>query len=149
MKLKSTEFNDYFFLPKTFGYKFGNKVPTLYVKDIPEGTTSLALAVYDSEVVYYDRELTYWLVWDIPVDIGEFSDTNLPPGVTQGTNDNGTVGFYGPTLERETHHIHFLIFALNFSLGLGPSTQRKEFDQAVNGSYIDHADLIGIFSADR
>jgi phosphatidylethanolamine-binding protein (PEBP) family uncharacterized protein len=69
--------------------------------------------------------------------------------VTQGTNDNGTVGFYGPTLERETHHIHILIFALNFSLGLGPSTQRKEFDQAVNGSYIDHADLIGIFSADR
>lgn len=149
MKLKSTDFNDYYYLPKTCGYKFGNKVPALQVKDVPEGTTSLALAVYDSDVMYYDRELTHWLVWDLPVDIGEFSDSNLPPSAVQGTNDMGTTGYYGPTLEREIHHIHFLIFALSADLLLDPSAGRKEFDAAVNGSFIDHADLIGMYQPDR
>jgi Raf kinase inhibitor-like YbhB/YbcL family protein len=145
MKIKSTDFNDYFFLPKTFGYKEGNKMPTLYVEDVPQGTTNLALAVYDSEVVYYDRELTYWLVWNIPVNIGDFSNENLPAGVVQGTNDMGTVGFYGPTIDREIHHIHFLIFALDSELYLSSTTKRKEFDTAVNGRYLDHADLIGMY----
>lgn len=149
MKLKSTDFNDYFFLPKTCGYKFGNKAPTLYVEDIPQGTTNLALAVYDSEVVYYDRELTHWLVWNLPVDIGEFSDDNLPAGVVQGTNDNGTVGYYGPTLDREIHHIHFLVFALSSELFLNYSAGRKEFDMAVNGRLIDHADLVGMYQPQR
>lgn len=149
MKIKSTDFNDYFFLPNTCGYKFGNKVPTLYVEDIPEGTTNLALAVYDGDVMYYDRELTHWLVWDIPINIGEFSDDNLPPGTVQGTNDIGTVGYYGPTLEREIHHIHFLVFALNIELGLDPSARRKEFDTAVNGRSLDHADLIGMYQPQK
>ncbi|HVS58530.1 MAG TPA: YbhB/YbcL family Raf kinase inhibitor-like protein [Candidatus Saccharimonadales bacterium] len=149
MKLKSTDFNDYFFLPKSCGYKFGNKPPTLYAKDLPEGTTNLALAVYDTEVVYYDRELTYWLVWNLPIDVGEFSDDTLPAGAIQGTNDMGTVGYYGPTLEREIHHIHFLLFALNSELLLGPSAGRKEFDAAVNGRFIDHADMVGMYQPER
>lgn len=149
MKIKSTDFNDYFFLPKTCGYKFGNKAPTLYVQDVPEGTTNLALAVYDADVTYYDRELTHWLVWNLPVDIGEFSDDTLPDGAIQGMNDIGTVGYYGPTLEREIHHIHFLIFALNSDLLLTSSARRKEFDTAVNGRFIDHADLIGMYQPQR
>lgn len=147
MKLKSTDFNDYFYVPTTCGYKFGNKVPTLYVQDVPQGTTNLALAVYDSDVMYYDRELTHWLVWNLPFDIGEFSDDNLPPGTEQGTNDMGTVGYYGPTLEREIHHIHFLVFALSSKLSLDSSAKRKEFDEAINGIFLDHADLIGMFSS--
>lgn len=149
MKIKSTDFNDYFFLPKSCGYKFGNKIPTLYVQDVPPGTTNLALAVYDSDVTYYDRELTHWLVWDLPPDIGEFSDDTLPPGAIQGTNDIGTVGYYGPTLDREIHHIHFLVFALNADLHLDPSARRREFDTAVNGRFIDHADLIGMYQPQR
>lgn len=149
MKIKSTDFNDYFFLPNSCGYKFGNKAPTLYVEDVPEGTTNLALAVYDGDVMYYDRELTHWLLWDLPLDIGEFSDDNLPTGTVQGTNDSGTVGYYGPTLYREIHHIHFLVFALNFELRLDPSARRKEFDTAVNGRSLDHADLIGMYQPQR
>ena len=149
MKLKSTDFNDYFSLPKTCGYKFGNKMPSLFVENLPQGTTNLALAVYDSDVMYYDRELTHWLAWDIPIDVGEFSDDNLPPGVIQGTNDMGTVGYCGPTLEREIHHIHFLIFALNSGLYLGSSSGRTEFDAAVNGKFIDHAALVGMYQPNK
>jgi Raf kinase inhibitor-like YbhB/YbcL family protein len=114
---------------------------------VPPGTTSLALVVYDTEVVYYDRELTYWLVWNLPIDIGEFSDQNLPTGAVQGMNDSGTIGFYGPTLERENHHIHFLLFALKSNLNLGSSANRKEFDSAVKGNSIEHSDLIGIYQS--
>lgn len=149
MKLKSTDFNDYFFLPKTCGYKFGNKAPTLYVEGVPAGTTNLALVVYDSDVVYYDRELTHWLVWNLPIDIGEFSDESLPPGAIQGANDMGTVGYYGPTLEREIHHIHFQLFALSSKLFIDSSAGRKEFDAAVNGMFVDHAELIGMYQPDK
>lgn len=149
MKLKSTDFNDYFFLPKTCGYKFGNKTPTLYAENLPPGTTSLALAVYDTDVVYYDRELTYWLVWNLPANIGEFSGDKLPSGAIQGKNDSGTVGYYGPSLDREIHHVHFLLFALNSELYIDSSATRKEFDTAVNGIFIDHADLVGMYQPQR
>jgi Raf kinase inhibitor-like YbhB/YbcL family protein len=145
MKIKSTDFNDYFFLPETCGYKQGNQMPTLYVEDVPAGTTNLALAIYDSDVQYYDRELTHWLVWGLPYDTGQFTVDNLPPTAVQGTNDMGTVGYYGPTLEREIHHIHFLVFALNYGLFLDSTAGRKEFDAAVNGIIIEHADLVGLY----
>jgi Raf kinase inhibitor-like YbhB/YbcL family protein len=148
MKLKSKEFNNYFFLPKTCGYRFGNKAPSLYVEDVPQNATSLALAVYDSDVIYDNVELTHWLVWNLPVDVGEFSDDNLPSGAVQGTNDMGIVGYSGPMLARETHHINFLIFALNTDLVLDSTSKRGSFDRAVNGNYIDHASLVGIFQFD-
>lgn len=145
MKLKSTDFNDYNLLPISCGYSFGNKMPTLYVEDIPSGTKNLAVTIYDSDVLYYDRELTHWLAWDVPIEIGEFTDINLPPGVVQGTNDMGTLGYYGPVLEREIHHIHFLIFALKDGLNLGTLSGRKDFDAAVTVKYIDHSDLVGMY----
>lgn len=148
MKLKSQEFNDYFFLPKTSGYRFGNKVPSLYVEDVPQNTNNLALLVFDSDVIYGDKELTHWLVWNLPVNISEFSNDNLPPGVAQGTNDIGGVGYYGPMLARGIHHIHFIIFALNIQLALDSTSTRNLFDEALNGNFIDHASLTGMFQAD-
>jgi Raf kinase inhibitor-like YbhB/YbcL family protein len=143
MRLKSNDFNDYYFVPKTCGYRLGNKVPSLYVEGVPENATDLALVVYDPDVSY--GELTHWLVWNLPVDIGEFTDNNLPPGAIQGTNDMGTVGYYGPTFTNGLHHIHFLIFALNIYLPLDSGSNRLFFDSAVRNNFIDHASLIGMY----
>ena len=145
MKLKSKDFNDYYLLPKTCGYATGNKAPSLYVEDVPEGATTLALVVYDSDILYGTKELTYWLVWNLPVDVGEFSSDNLPEGAMQGTNDMGVAGYSGPMLSRDIHHVHFLIFALNIEITFDSRANRSNFDDAVNGKFLDHATLTGMY----
>jgi Raf kinase inhibitor-like YbhB/YbcL family protein len=145
MKIKSNDFNDYYFLPKTCGYRFGNKPPNLHIENVPQDATSLALYVFDSDVIYNEKELTHWLLWNIPVDIGELSVDNLPSGIVQGTNDMGVVGYSGPFLKRDIHHIHFIIFALNSPLDLNSTSTRKAFDDAINANFIEHASLIGMF----
>lgn len=147
MKLKSNEFNDYFFLPKTCGYNSGNKAPSLFIEDIPNNATSLAMLVFDSDVIYGDKELTYWLLWNLPPDIGEFSSDNLPSSVVQGTNDMGIVGYSGPMLARNIHHVHFLIFALDIEITLDSSATRNLFDDAVNGKFLEHASLTGMYQS--
>lgn len=148
MKIKSNEFNDYFYLPKTCGFRYGNKAPSLFVEEVPQNASSLALYVFDSDVIYGEKELTHWLAWNIPVDIGTFSSDNLPASVVQGTNDMGSVGYSGPMLAREIHHIHFIIFALNTPLALDSTSTRRSFDEAVNANFIDHASITGMYQAD-
>jgi Raf kinase inhibitor-like YbhB/YbcL family protein len=144
MRLKSADFNDYFYLPDTCIYSQGNMLPNLNIDNIPDGTTNLALVMYDSDIMYDDRELTYWIVWGLPIDIGDISNLKLPPGAVEGTNDMGTVGYYGPTLQRAIHHVHFQAFALNSDLNLDSSCRRGDFNAALNGHFLDHADLVGM-----
>jgi len=145
MKILSKEFNDYYYLPNTAGYRLGNKPPSLYLEDVPQNAVSLALVVYDSTVIYGEKELTYWMVWNLPVTIGEFTNENLPPEAVQGTNDMGTVGYFGPLLARGVNHVHFVVFALSSQLTLDSTAKRNDFDEAVNGNFIDHADITGMF----
>ncbi|MDB5183041.1 MAG: hypothetical protein JWO47_825 [Candidatus Saccharibacteria bacterium] len=145
MNIKSSEFNDYYLLPDSCGFNKGNRPPSLQITDVPPNATSLALYVFDSDVIYGEKELTHWLLWNIPVDIGEFSSDNLPAQVVQGTNDMGAVGYSGPMLAREIHHIHFVVFALDSTLDLDSSSTRESFDQAVTANFIDHAAIIGMY----
>jgi hypothetical protein len=146
MKLKSNDFNDYYFLPRNCGYRLGNKPPSLIISEVPATAISLALVVYDPDVGY--GEMTSWIVWNLPINITELSADNLPPSAMQGTNDLGTVGYAGPAPTSGIHHINFLLFALNAQPELVAGANREAFDWAVQNSYMENARLIGMYAAE-
>jgi hypothetical protein len=62
---------------------------------------SIALIMHSTETVATDEPWIHWVIWNIPVDLGEFSEgvpqtEELPDGSRQGVNSGATIGYVGP-----------------------------------------------------
>lgn len=97
---------------------------------------------------------THWLIWNIPggttslpqgLPIGP--GLTAPPGARQGLNDAGDAGYFGPKPPSGVHHYHFLIFALDAPLTLGPEARRDTLVGAMRGHVLAKGELIGTYAA--
>lgn len=145
MKLSSTDFGDGEPLPFSSGMEQGNEAPRLQFTDVPPATSSLALLVHDPDAPVGD--FTHWLAWNIPPTTTELVADNLPSGVQQGVNDMGEPGFAGPAPPSGTHHYHFVLYALDTSPNLPPTTDRQLFEQTIKDHIVGKAELVGLYSA--
>ncbi|HEY6898489.1 MAG TPA: YbhB/YbcL family Raf kinase inhibitor-like protein, partial [Rhodocyclaceae bacterium] len=104
----------------SFGCTGGNVSPALSWKNLPAGTQSLALTVYDPDAPT-GSGWWHWVVYDIPASVSELpggignSDKpQLPGGGLQGRTDFGKPGWGGPCPPKgdKPHRYTFTLHAL-------------------------------------
>lgn len=108
-----------------------NKSPQLSWKNVPEGTKSFAITMYDPDAPT-GSGFWHWIVFDIPANVNELV-TNagnveldlLPQGVIQSITDYGIKGFGGPCppMGDTPHRYIITVYALKVDkLGLNEDT---------------------------
>lgn len=102
----------------SFGCKGGNVSPALSWKDLPAGTHSLALTVYDPDAPT-GSGWWHWVVYDIPATTTSLPSAagvkaDLPAGAKQARNDYGVRNFGGacPPPGDMPHRYIFTLHAL-------------------------------------
>ena len=140
MELMSPAFKHNGFIPVRFTCEGIDINPPLTIKDIPQGTKSLALIVDDPDAPM--GTWVHWVVYDIPVRSSIDEDTI--PG-KQGMNDFGRKDYGGPCPPSGTHHYFFKIYALDEKLNLKEGITKKDLEKAMEGHILDRAELIGLY----
>ncbi|OGS45299.1 MAG: hypothetical protein A2539_08755 [Elusimicrobia bacterium RIFOXYD2_FULL_34_15] len=141
MKLVCPEFKNYDYIPQKFTCEGKNINPTLIIEDIPKGTKSLALVVYDPDAP--GGTFVHWLVYDIPVTNKIEEDTI--PG-KQGSNNMDRKSYGGPCPPRgNPHHYFFKMYALVTELNFSNGIDMQTLEKSVKGKILDTAELIGLY----
>jgi len=109
-----------------FGCTGSNVSPELHWRNIPPGTQSLALQVYDPDAPT-GSGFWHWAIYNIPPNVTKLaqgagnSPSTLPPGAFGGNTDfmdtgvtggNGNYGGPCPPAGDKPHHYTFTLFAL-------------------------------------
>jgi len=145
LKLTSTAFEDGGEIPRIFGYKNGNKHPTLFVSDMPEGTEYLALIMDDPDAMgAVGKVWVHWVVWNIwPVSNTGVVDYNQ---ASEGMTDFGEVGYGGPAPPDKRHTYVFKLYALDSKLVLPDKSTKADVEKAMEGHIIEQTQLTGTYA---
>lgn len=112
---------------------------------------SYAVVMHDPDAPSGD--FTHWVVYNLPE-----GTTQLPPdlptvdeladlgGASQGQNDHGGVGYFGPRPPAgPPHHYLFEVYALDAPLDVAPGASRAQVEQAMSGRVRAKGVLIGLY----
>ena len=131
-----------------------NISPPLTWTRVP-GAQAYALIVEDPDA---PRELPFvhWMAWNIPGEaaslpegIGNVAHPLSPQGMTQGKNDNGSYGWFGPRppTGHGVHRYYFQIFALDEPLEMGANTPLEELVNALKAHTIAEGQMVATYEA--
>jgi Raf kinase inhibitor-like YbhB/YbcL family protein len=81
-------------LANAFGCAGTNKQPSLTWSNVPAGTRSLAVTMFDVDAPT-GSGFWHWVAWDLPATSHSLG-TTLPAAAVSGTNDAGQLGYAGP-----------------------------------------------------
>ena len=145
LKLTSSSFSDGGEIPRIFGYKNGNKHPTLFVSEMPEGTEYLALIMDDPDAMgAVGKVWVHWVVWNIwPVSNTGVVDYNQ---ASEGMTDFGEVGYGGPAPPDKRHTYVFKLYALDTKLDLPEGSTKADVEKAMEGHIIEQTQLTGTYA---
>ena len=124
-----------------------NLSPELYWSDVPKGTKSFAVTVFDPDV-NNESGWWHWLLYNIPADIrslprgaGNPSLNLAPKGSVQGLTDLAEHGYHGvcPDEGDDVHNYRFTVYALDTEVLDVPETG---IVMPAEVSYMVHAHLI-------
>lgn len=157
LQLTSTSFTDGALMPATYTCDDKNISPPLTIQGVPAGTVSLVLVMDDPDIpeaVKAERGIEvfdHWVLYNLPPDI-----TTLPEGAglgMEGLNSAGTIGYRGPCppteYEPTTHRYIFRLYALSDSLNFIKTPTLAEVEAVAEGSILEKAELIGLYSRVR
>jgi Raf kinase inhibitor-like YbhB/YbcL family protein len=114
--------------------------PPLEIKDIPEGTHTLALIVEDPDAP--SGTFDHWIVWNIKPKA--FIDENSNPGIS-GNNSAGLTGYHPPCPPKGAHRYFFHVFALDSQLELTPGETKEKLQQAMEKHILAQTTLMGYY----
>ena len=137
-----------------FGCKGDNQSPQLSWSDVPEGTKSFALTVYDPDA---PTGSGWWhcILYNIPADTrslavgaGKENSNLLPAGSVQGRNDYGNRAFGGacPPAGHGKHRYQFKLTALDVEkLELGVDASAALIGFMLNSHSIESTLLEAVY----
>ena len=153
LDVSSPAFNAGAPIPEMYGAEGQNISPPLRWEAGPAGTQSYAVIMEDPDVGE-EPPFVHWILYNVPADammLGEAVPGTpwlpKPKGALQGTNDHGSVGYFGPKPPRgePAHPYHFQVFALDTMLELPHGASRAEFLDAIRGHVLASGELVGTF----
>lgn len=146
MELSSPDFENNGLIPSRFTCDGENVNPNLEIKNIPEGTESLALIMDDPDAP--NGTYTHWAVWNIDPSTDKIISGSLPIGAVEGETSFGETGYGGPCPPTGIHRYFFKLYALSSELDLDPSTKVEELMEAIEAAKIGECELIGLYTRD-
>lgn len=144
MKLWSPAFKHNTFIPQKYTCDGENINPPLVIEEIPKQAKSLVLIVDDPDAPM--GTFTHWLLWNIPPDIHEIKEGEIPAGAVRGLNDFGKLNYGGPCPPSGVHRYFFNLYALDEILALREGSSRKELESTMEPFIIAQAILMGKYS---
>ena len=119
----------------------------LQINEAPEGTVCYAVYMDDPDAKpLCGYNWVHWLAMNIAQSsIPEDFSRTAQGTVVQGTNDNGTVGYAGPTPPDRDHTYVITVYALDAELTLSEGFSKTEFAEAIQGHVLASATLEGIY----
>lgn len=141
LQLSSPAFSENGQLPNKYGHAFQNISPPLTITGVPDEARTLALVMDGPDVP--GGEFAYWLVWNIPPDIGTIPEGwELPESVIEGRNSSGhsDSGYYGPgPPNRQTYR--FKLFAVDITVPLPRGATKQALGVAIDGHIVAQTQL--------
>lgn len=133
-------------MDKKYGGDVGNKSPPLEWTGAPDRTKELALICHDPDAPL-PHGFTHWVVYNIPAKVTKLDEGQGPDIFTPGVNGRGKTGYMGPYPPNGhgLHHYYFWVYALGKELKLKPGLDRAQLLDAMAGSILEQARLVGTY----
>jgi Raf kinase inhibitor-like YbhB/YbcL family protein len=155
MEITSPAFPDGGEIPREFGAASLNQSPPLAWTEPHSETRSLVIVMIDIDAG--ERGCVHWLLCGIPGDYGFLprgvGNRPIPLGIGQavnGTNDFGSLGYRGPTLEGAVERRYlFRLIALDANLPFTPGMNRDDVETLMESHVVGEAGLIGRYVPER
>ncbi len=133
---------------------FDNISPPLSWTSVPDAK-AWAVIVEDPDA---PRELPFvhWMIWNIrgeahglPEHVPTTEYVATPVGGTQGRNDMGGYGWFGPRppAGHGVHRYYFQVFALDDRVEMGPDTPLWELLNALKGHTLAKGEMMATYEA--
>ena len=148
MKLTSPAFASGQNMPVMYSCDGANINPPLKFEAVPVEARSLVLIMDDPDVPEYiraDGVWDHWIVFDIPPEVTEVHEGQMPPGVP-GQGTGGDRVYVGPCPPDGAHRYCFRLYALDQELSIKPGSSKAEVVQAMRGHVLEIAELIGMYN---
>jgi Raf kinase inhibitor-like YbhB/YbcL family protein len=151
--LSSAGFKNGAAIPVEFTCDGADESPPLTWDEAPGNTASLTLLCEDPDAP--GGTFIHWVLYDIPP-----MTHALPQGVPKGptvsslggakqgkTSFRGALGYGGPCPPKgPAHHYHFILVALDKSLGLGPGATHEQVVEAMKGHELGRGEIVGTYA---
>lgn len=145
MRLDSPHFTRGESLPKRFTAAGENLSPSLTFHEPPAGAGSFALLCEDPDAP--GKTWTHWILFNLPASAAALPEglarRQYPlPGVSQGLNDFGGLGYAGPLPPPgQKHRYIFRLYAVSGVLKLAPGIEKTALLRALDGKTLGQAEL--------
>ncbi|HVT86593.1 MAG TPA: YbhB/YbcL family Raf kinase inhibitor-like protein [Chitinophagaceae bacterium] len=140
LTISSSAFGQNEMIPEKYTCDGVNISPPLDIKGVPEQAKCLALIIDDPDAPM--GTWVHWVMWNIPVT--HHLKENTVHG-TQGINDFKKHTYGGPCPPSGTHRYFFKIYALDETLKLPATTNKKQLERAMSGHILAFGELIGLY----
>ncbi len=145
MNLTSTAFSYGEPIPVKFSCKGDDVSPALAWTEPPAGTQSVALIMDDPDAPM--GTWVHWVLFNLPAETRSLAENFQPvTPIIVGKNSWGKNTYGGPCPPSGTHRYFFKLYALDTSLDLSSSADKKAVLAAMEGHILAQAELMGTFS---
>ena len=145
MNLTSPAFTQGQPIPVKFSCKGADLSPAIAWTEPPADTKSFALIMDDPDAPV--GNWVHWVLFNIPASARALPEAaTFADGSVQGTTSAHSVGYHGPCPPSGTHRYFFKLYALDTTLNLSSSADKKSVLAAIEGHILAQAELMGTFS---
>lgn len=142
MKLFSNDFQNNTKMDPKFTCDGDHIRPHLAWSEIPEGTKSLSLGMFDPDAP--GNGFLHWLVVNLPVQELKLNSLDaLPASASQMKNDAGKLDYHGPCPPSGEHRYQFTLYALDVE-SINPNDY-NDFLQQANEHLVDKVTITGLY----
>jgi Raf kinase inhibitor-like YbhB/YbcL family protein len=147
MKITSPVFQEGGTIPLKYTCEGQNVSPPLKFIEIPVEAKSLVLIVEDPDA--QAKPWVHWLVFNIPPNASGFDEDSIMKGSTQGICNGNTFGYEGPCPPSGEHIYLFKLYALDTTLAISDSSDRKTVLREMRGHILAEAVLTGKYQKQK
>lgn len=142
-KIWSPSFQDMSHIPEKHTCDGQNISPELRIENVPNGTKSLVLIMFDPDAPtgnYY-----HWITFNIDPSTKIIKEGNEPEGIS-GKGTNGNLDYFGPCPPDGEHRYVFILYALDYEFDLPEGVRMDEIREKLDGKIISKTILTGLYS---
>ncbi len=144
--IKSSAFKEGETIPAKYTCEGENVNPFLEIRNVPQGTKSLALIMDDPDATG-GRTWDHWIMWNIEPGTQYVAEDTVPHNAVVGLNSWGSNRYGGPCPPpgNAPHRYVFKLYALDAILDLSSDSPKERLVEAMEGHILEETALVGMF----